>query len=125
MSAGARDRAIVGVEEELDLLVAQALDVEGVARDEMPEPLDRLGRADQAAGAAAHRLLAVSCSRTAWLPQTGQSVGKLVGLRRRGRFSETTSTICGMTSPARWMTTVSPMRMSRPSRIGWPLLPMP
>ena len=41
--------------ERLDLLGAEALDVEGVAGDEMAQPLQRLGRADQTAGAAAHR----------------------------------------------------------------------
>ena len=41
----------------LDALVAQALDVEGVARDEVLQALARLRRADEAAGAAAHRIL--------------------------------------------------------------------
>ena len=50
-----RDQAL-GVEL-LDALLAQALDVEGVARDEMLQPLARLRRADEAAGAAAHRVL--------------------------------------------------------------------
>ena len=42
------------LEEQLDLLVAEPLDVEGVARAEMLEALDRLRGADEAAGAAAH-----------------------------------------------------------------------
>ena len=42
--------------EGFDVLVAQAFDVEGAARDEMAQPLHRLGRADEAAGAAAHHL---------------------------------------------------------------------
>ena len=47
--------------------------------DEMAELLDRLRRADRArrcsgAPSRARRRLP-SCSRTAWLPQTGQSVG--------------------------------------------------
>ena len=46
------DQALVV--ERLDVLLAEALDVEGVARDEMLEALDPLGRADQAAGAAPH-----------------------------------------------------------------------
>ncbi len=37
-------------------LLAQAVDVEGGAGDEMDQPLDHLRRADQAAGAAAHHL---------------------------------------------------------------------
>ena len=41
---------------ELDQLLAQALDVEGVARHEMLEPLDRLRRTDERAGAAAHHV---------------------------------------------------------------------
>ena len=40
--------------EELDLLVAQPFDIEGVARAEMLQALDRLRRAHQMAGAAAH-----------------------------------------------------------------------
>ena len=43
--------------EQLDLLVAEALDVEGEPRGEMLEALHPLGRADQAAGAAAHHVL--------------------------------------------------------------------
>ena len=46
------DQAVVI--ELLDLFVAQPFDVEGVARREMLEALDRLRRADQAAGAAPH-----------------------------------------------------------------------
>src|SRR6185312_3579890 len=37
-----------------DALLAETVDIEGVAADEMLEALDRLGRADEAAGAAAH-----------------------------------------------------------------------
>ncbi len=50
---GGRPDALVGVEL-LDLLLAQALDVEGEARDEMLQPLLGLRRADETAGAAAH-----------------------------------------------------------------------
>ena len=42
--------------ERLDVLVAEPFDVEGAARDEMAQPLHRLGRADEAAGAAPHDL---------------------------------------------------------------------
>src|SRR5947209_8537889 len=45
------------LEEHLDLLVAEPFDVEGVARAEMLQPLDRLRLADQSAGAAAHDIL--------------------------------------------------------------------
>ena len=41
--------------EGLHVLLAHALDVEGIARHEMLEPLDRLRRADEAAGAAPRR----------------------------------------------------------------------
>ncbi len=54
MSPGRLDQAVAP--ERLDLLRAQPLDVEGVAADEVLEALDRLGRADQAAGAAPDRL---------------------------------------------------------------------
>ena len=46
------DQALVV--ERLDVLLAEPLDIEGVARDEMLEALDPLGRADKAAGAAPH-----------------------------------------------------------------------
>ena len=45
------------VVEGLDVLLAKSLDVEGVARHEMLEPLDPLRRADQAAGAAPDHIL--------------------------------------------------------------------
>src|SRR5262245_59265557 len=43
--------------ERLDVLLTQPLNVEGIARDEMLEPLHPLRRADQPAGAAAGRVL--------------------------------------------------------------------
>ncbi len=42
----------------------------------------------------------------------GQWVGNSNGAAPTGRSSSTTPTICGITSPARWMITVSPTRMS-------------
>src|SRR3546814_194579 len=48
----ARDEAIA--EEGLDVLTAEPLDVEGVARDEMAQALVALRLADEATGAAAH-----------------------------------------------------------------------
>src|SRR3546814_13573676 len=50
--AGGGDQAIV--EEGLDVLTAEPLDVEGVARDEMAQALVALRLADEATGAAAH-----------------------------------------------------------------------
>src|SRR3546814_8588916 len=46
----------LGLVERLDLLGTETFDVEGVAADEVPQPLDRLGRTDQPAGAAPDRL---------------------------------------------------------------------
>ena len=62
------------VVEQLDLLLAQALDVEGVARDEVLEPLLGLRRADEAAGAAAHDIGAA-----------GRLVGLAHGVAAAGR----------------------------------------
>ena len=45
-----------GLEELRHLLAAEALDVEGVAADEVAQPLGDLRRADQPAGAAPHGL---------------------------------------------------------------------
>ena len=50
---------------------------------------------------------------------------KVICLALFGRLSITTSTTCGITSPARWITTVSPILMSRPSRNCSPSPPMP
>ena len=71
------------------------------------------------------RRTASSSSRTAWLPHTGQVSGNLYGFALFGRLSMMTLTTCGITSPARCTTTVSPTRRSTPSRIGLPSLPMP
>ena len=111
----------------LDLFEAQPLDVESVAADEVAEPLDRLRRADQRARAAADR---IGCCVSLMLahrfePQAGHVFGNSYRFAFFGRFPMTTSTICGITSPARWMITVSPMRISLPSRMGAPSLPMP
>ncbi len=52
-------------------------------------------------------------ARAAWLPQAGQVAGGVgAGRPSGGRRSASTSTTCGITSPARWMTTVSPSRAS-------------
>src|SRR6185437_16268998 len=42
--------------EQLDVFVPHALDIEGIARDEVAKALGHLGGADQPAGGAAHRL---------------------------------------------------------------------
>ena len=79
------------VVEQLDLLLAEPLDVEGVARDEMLEPLLGLRRADEAAGAAAHHVgaarLLVDLAHGV-LPQAGQTSGHLVGLGALGPLVE-------------------------------------
>ena len=61
-----------------DVLVAEPFDVEAVARDEMPEPLDRLRRRRSARRCSAAPTS--PSSRTARLPQIGQWSGKLIGL---------------------------------------------
>ena len=67
----------VGVEL-LDDLVAQSFDVEGIARGEMLQPLDAC--AGQISPPVQRRtasvLPVVRSSRSAWLPQAGQIVGK-------------------------------------------------
>ena len=42
----------------------------------------------------------------------GQVFGNAYGFAPFGRFSSTTPSTCGITSPARWIVTVSPMRTS-------------
>ena len=51
----ARDQAFLV--EQLDALGAEPFDVEGVARNEMAQPFDRLRRADEPAGAATNHVL--------------------------------------------------------------------
>src|SRR5690606_15330822 len=51
-----RKRVVFRLEEEIDLLCPQPLDVEGIARDEVLEMLDGLRPAEEAAGAARHRI---------------------------------------------------------------------
>ena len=106
------------LEEQLDLLLAQPLDVERAARDEMLQVLDLLVRAGELAGAAGD---ARPRHRSRWpraRPRCGANkdndLGNLYGFEPFGRFSSTTPSTCGMTSPARWIVTVSPMRT--PSR---------
>ncbi len=67
------------IEERLHLLLAEPLDVEGGARHEVAQPLDLLRRADQPAGAAAHRLPLLAHRMAA----AGRALGgELIGLRR-------------------------------------------
>ncbi len=58
------------------------------------------------------RRIASPSGRTASEPHCGQWSGKTKGTASAGRRASTTSTTCGITSPARWITTVSPTRMS-------------
>ncbi len=58
------------------------------------------------------RRIASPSGRVAIEPQTGQCVGNTNRLASAGRFSGIDVTICGITSPARWTTTVSPLRTS-------------
>ena len=106
------------LEEEFDLLLAQALDVEGAARGEQLEVLDLLDtgrRIRRCSG----RARPPRRSRSPRAPRrcaedTGISSGNDRAWRPSAACRCTTSTTCGMTSPARWMMTVSPMRRSRP-----------
>ena len=127
MSAGSLTQPFV--EEELDLLLAEALDVEGAARHEMPQVLDLLERTGELAGAAGARALlagrgflahhlGVQRARAflreidmAWRPSAACRARRRppAGSRRRRAGSST----------------VSPIRISRPSRICSPSLPMP
>src|SRR3546814_12686789 len=67
-----------GLVERLDLLGTETFDVEGVAADEVPQPLDRLGRTDQPAGAAPDRLAlgADGVGIAAWALVGKQKVGR-------------------------------------------------
>ncbi len=82
MSAGSRIRP--SSKKALQLLLAQALDVEGAAGDEVLEMLDALERAGELAGAAAHHGFGArrrwSPAPGAWPGGTGRSVGKDEGL---------------------------------------------
>ena len=93
-----------------DRLLAQPLDVERAARHEMPEPLEPLRRADQAAGAANVDLAFLGDRLALAFADNGR--GRRTASRASSRVKF--STTCGITSPARWMRTRSPMR--RPSR---------
>src|SRR3954449_6161309 len=74
--AGTADHLLVP--ELPDDLLAQALDIEGVAADEVAQPLDRLRVADQAAGAAPDHFPLRPDSGAA---ADGAVVGELVRLR--------------------------------------------
>ena len=73
---GGLDQALL--EEQLDLLVAEPLDVEGVARAEVLQALDRLRRTDQPPvqrRTTSASPVFSSISRNAAEPQTGQTCG--------------------------------------------------
>ena len=113
MSAGWSDEAVV--EKDLDLLLAEPFDVECEARHEMLQALLGLRWTDEAAGAATHDVGRAFFIRLAdgVAAAGGTDVRELdMVSRSAGRFSSTTRTICGITSPARCTTTVSPMRTS-------------
>ena len=84
----------------------------------MLQALDRLRRADEPAGAAAHDVgLAGLLVDLAQRRRAADRADDLVAETRRARAAAaacraTTSRICGMTSPARCTTTVSPTRTS-------------
>ena len=88
-----------------DALLAQALDVHGVAarRNGAAAPPSAPGRSAHRCSAAPPRRAGArhGCRRRG-------KFGEGEGLASAGRLSSTTETICGMTSPARCSTTVSP-----------------
>ncbi len=65
------------------------------------------------------RVTASSSSRTASARHTGQCAGIFQRRAPRGRLPATTATICGITSPARCTSTVSPTRTSLRSISSW------
>ena len=74
--------------------------------------------------------VAVSSRTTGVFSGHGQTFGKAKGFVPFGRAARSTSSTWGMTSPARWTVTVSPMRMSTgaplsSTRSGWPSRPKP
>ena len=75
----------------------------------MLEALHRLGGTNKAARAAPRRLALFLMAR---LPQQGQWPGMAKGLDPDARFSITTESTWGMTSPALWTITQSPTRIS-------------
>ena len=93
-----------------DGLLAQPLDVERAARDEMAQPLEALRRADQAAGAADVDLAFLGDRLGLRIRGNGRGRRKAARGSSRVRFSTT----CGMTSPARWMRTRSPIAQAEP-----------
>ena len=82
----------------------------------MLQALDRLRRTDERAGAAAHDVrfagLLVDLAQSRRAADRADSRGTHRASLSRGRLSSTTARICGMTSPARCTTTVSPTRTS-------------
>src|SRR5690606_21134495 len=84
---GGTDRqiGILRVEEELDLLFSEALDIHGVAGNEVTQPFDGLRRTDEPAGAAANGLPLLP-DRMAVAGRA--AVGKDVGQRLMGPLLE-------------------------------------
>ena len=122
MSAGSITQAVVV--EVLDLLVAEAVDVERAAATRnasaaRPPAPDRSAR--RCSGAPPR-----PSSRTAWLPQTGHVFGKLVGLRiLRPLVQHDARRPAGSRRRRAGRRRCRRSRISTPSRIGLPSLPMP
>ena len=93
-----------GLEQHLDIGLAEAFEVEAVARDEVLQPLHPLRRADQPAGAAAHRIgLARARVDLAHRPAAagGAGLGEREWLGLGRALVEPMSITLGITSPAR------------------------
>ena len=86
--------------------------IPSMSRDE--RPVKWMSRSQRCAGQSGltQRRATSPSSRTSPEPHTGQATGGTQGTASAGRFSGTTRTISGMTSPALWTTTVSPARTS-------------
>ena len=92
--------------EQLDLLLAETVDIEGAAGDEVLEMLHRLVRAGELAGAAPDRALFAGRRRLAHhlgMQRTRAFFRETDIFLHHAALSGTTPRTCGMTSPARWM----------------------
>ena len=113
ISAGSLTHSVLV--EQLDLLLAQPVDIEGAAGDEVLEVLHRLIGAGEFAGAVGARTLLASGNDSRATTSVCERARALLRKRKRlcaARPISTTPSTCGMTSPARWIVTVSPMRTS-------------
>ena len=89
--------------------VAHAIDIQSLAGCEMLNRFLRCDRINHLQRATASHLRDAKFK----LPHTGQLCGNTMSVAVSGRLSGTMATICGITSPARRMITVSPTLMPK------------